>query len=189
MKPKELRAYESVIKQGLSVREAEQIFNLPVSTTYRRLQKCKSLGSLIHGNTGHQNRKLPEDKEQILYLIKNKYDFGFSYSHLSELLKAREVILTMHEKPIRYFVGDPAFLLPVLTWVECCEVFDKYDEEVIYGKFKETVAKALTDFTGYEAYVSEIGPKMWVNAISGEGVLKSNFISSSGFVCVSRKRN
>ena len=35
MKAKELRAYQSVLNQGLSIREATQILNLPISTTYR----------------------------------------------------------------------------------------------------------------------------------------------------------
>ncbi len=106
MKPKELRSYESVIKQGLSIREAAEILNLAVSTTYRRLQKFKAIGSLIHGNTGHQNRKPREDKDQILHLIKSKYDFGFSYSHLSELLKAREGI-DVNKETLRLWLKRP----------------------------------------------------------------------------------
>ncbi len=106
MKKTELKTYQSIIEQGLSIRAAARILNLPVSTTHRRLNKFKEFGNLTHQNTGKQNRPSRADKQAILDIIYNKYDIGFSYSHLSELLEEREKFFISKET-LRYWLKRP----------------------------------------------------------------------------------
>ena len=88
-KNKELIVYQSILDQQLSIRAAARMLNIPKSTMFRRMCKFKSTGNLVHGNTGHANRKSRPDKQYIIELANTKYaDFGMS--HICGLLESRD---------------------------------------------------------------------------------------------------
>ncbi len=87
---------------------------------------------------------------------------------------------------IKYVMTAPCYLLSDETWDKCCEVFNKYNDETMYGRFNDAVAKALTEFSGYPAYVCDTGFGDWSNEICGTGVIKPDFGADAGMVCVCR---
>ncbi len=92
----------------------------------------------------------------------------------------------MKKNPIQYFITDPCYLLSEETWAECCKVLDLNNEDETYPKFNEAVAKALTDFTGHQAFVCDTGFGDWSNCLHGEGIIKPDFSADTGMVCVCR---
>jgi len=104
-KNKELIVYQSILEQQLSIRAAARMLNIPKSTMFRRMRKFKSTGNLVHGNTGHANRKSRPDKQYIIELATTKY-VGFGISHICELLESREGI-TINRETIRKWLNRP----------------------------------------------------------------------------------
>ena len=67
---------------------------------------------------------------------------------------------------VKYVVTDPCYILNNDTWDECCKFLDDSPKA-----FNEAVSKALTDLTGFPAYVCDTGFGDW---------------NDSGMVCVCR---
>lgn len=105
MEKNELKKYKNIIKQGLSIREASLILKIAPATIFRRLKKLKQTGDIIHGNTGKQNRKPREDKEEIINLAETKYR-EFSISHICEMLEIREKI-NINKETLRLWLKRP----------------------------------------------------------------------------------
>jgi len=99
-----LKPYRSAIAQGLSTRAMARVLNIPTTTAWRRANKIKVTGALVHGNTGHQNRKPNPDKHRIIDAA-NKY-IGFSIAHTVELLFKRDGI-TVNPETLRRWLNRP----------------------------------------------------------------------------------
>ena len=82
---------------------------------------------------------------------------------------------------IEYIITDPCYILPDNIWNECCEYLDDG-----FDAFNEVVAKALTKFTGYKAWVHDTGYGDLNNEIHGGCIIKSDFCADAGMVCVCR---
>lgn len=53
---------------------------------------------------------------------------------------------------VKYVVTDPCYILDNKTWDECCKFLDDSPKT-----FNDAVSKALTDLTGFPAYVCDTG--------------------------------
>ena len=109
---KEIKTYQSIIAQGLSIRAAARILKLPKITAFDRLRKFKTTGNLIHGNTGRHNRKPRTDKSQIIKLANTIYP-DFSIKHICELLESRHNILVNRETLRRWLARPRIYKRPV----------------------------------------------------------------------------
>lgn len=86
----------------------------------------------------------------------------------------------------KFCVTDPCYILPDDVWDKCCKVFDEYkDDEFMYQRFDEAVAKALTEFVGSKSYACGTGYGDWSNELQGDGkVINKDFCADAGMVCV-----
>ena len=82
---------------------------------------------------------------------------------------------------VKYVVTDPCYILDNKTWDECCKFLDDSPKA-----FNEAVSKALTDLTGFPAYVCDTGFGDWNNKIYGSYIIYKEFCADSGMVCVCR---
>ena len=82
---------------------------------------------------------------------------------------------------VKYVVTDPCYILNNDTWDECCKFLDDSPKA-----FNEAVSKALTDLTGFPAYVCDTGFGDWNNKIYGSYIIHKEFCADSGMVCVCR---
>lgn len=82
---------------------------------------------------------------------------------------------------VKYVVTDPCYILDNKTWDECCKFLDDSPKT-----FNDAVSKALTDLTGFPAYVCDTGFGDWSNKIYGSYIIHKEFCADSGMVCVCR---
>lgn len=76
---------------------------------------------------------------------------------------------------VKYVITDPCYILNNDTWDECCKFLDDSPKA-----FNEAVSKALTDLTGFPAYVCDTGFGDWNNKIYGSYIIHKEFCADSG---------
>ena len=82
-----------------------RLLNLPRSTVQDHIRKIKLMGSLIHGNTGRQNRPPRADKQLIIDLVNAEY-YDFNITHTTEMLKEYHGII-VHKEVLRRWLNRP----------------------------------------------------------------------------------
>lgn len=80
-------------------------------------------------------------------------------------------------------ITDPCYILPDDTWSECIQKAGEYDKGWS-ERFNHEVAKALTEFSGSNAWVERTGFGDWNNEVFGPSVVEPYFAADSGMVCV-----
>lgn len=84
----------------------------------------------------------------------------------------------------KYVITDPCYILPNEMWIDCIETAEKTKGD--WSKnFTKQVTKALSEFTGNEAWANSTGFGDWNNTIYGPCVDDmGTFFADSGMVCV-----
>ena len=81
-------------------------------------------------------------------------------------------------------ITDPCYILPEDIWNECIEKCEQYKDANWSERFNEAVKKALTEFSGSNAWVERTGFGDWTNEVYGPAVVDPYFAADSGMVCV-----
>lgn len=86
----------------------------------------------------------------------------------------------------KYIITDPCYLLNDEEWDKCCELIkDQEWSDIIDKKFSLQVREILDSITNHGfTYAASTIIGDWVNEISGNGVIQSEFCADAGMVCI-----